>query len=45
MKEPLLSTNILVGDDPPKAPTLPQYNDAIEVILDNRLIMSTTSIT
>ena len=43
--EPPLSIDIPASDNPPKAPILPQHRDEVEVILDDRLVASTTSIT
>lgn len=43
--EPPLSTNARTGNNSPKALTLLQYKDIVEVILDDHLIMSATSIT
>ena len=43
--KPPLSTSVPVGDNPPKVSILSQHKDNVEAILDDRLIMSATSIT
>lgn len=43
--EPPLSTNARTGNNFPKTLTLLQYKDILEVILDDHIIMSATSIT
>lgn len=40
-----MSISIPVGDNPLRASTLLQYRDDIEIILDDNLVVCTTSIT